>query len=194
MPPPLAQPRFTPERYLALERAADHRSELINGQIYAMSGASRRHNLIVLNFGSELRAQLRGRPCETYVSDMRVKVADTTMYTYPDVSAVCGSPRFEDTNGDTLLNPDLIAEVLSPSTERHDRGVKFAHYRRIETLREYILLSQDHPRIEHYTRDGEHWVFTEITDVDGTLPIVSLGCTLSVREIYERVQFGDDAG
>jgi Uma2 family endonuclease len=187
--PPLAQPRYTPERYLALERTSDHRSELIHGQIYAMSGASRRHNLIVLNIGGELRSQLRGRPCEAYVSDMRVKVSATTMYTYPDVVALCDAPRLEDTNGDTLLNPAVIFEVLSESTERYDRGEKFAHYRRIESLREYILVSQSTVRIERFVRHGDHWVFSDVADPAGTLPIETLGCEISLADVYERVDF-----
>src|SRR2546423_7792204 len=113
---------FTPEQYLALEREAEYKSEYINGQIYAMSGASREHNLIAVNIVSELHALLRGQPCEAYMSDMRVKVSQTGMYTYPDVVAVCGGPRFEDEHGDTLINPTVIVEVLSPSTEAYDRG------------------------------------------------------------------------
>src|SRR5206468_6291774 len=118
-------------------------SEYINGQIYAMSGASREHNLIVVNLIRELSSQLRGRPCEVYASDMRVKVRPTGMYTYPDVVAVCGEPRFEDEQVDTLVNPAVIVEVLSPSTEAYDRGQKFAHYRKLESLTEYVLVAQN---------------------------------------------------
>ncbi len=132
--PPLALPYVTPADYLAAERKSALKSEYINGHVYAMAGASRVHNLIALNTASELRAQLRGRPCEAYVNDMRVKVERTGMYTYPDVIALCEEPRFEDENVDTLLNPTVIIEVLSPSTERYDRGEKFAHYRRLESL------------------------------------------------------------
>src|SRR5919198_4874617 len=124
----LIPPDYTPEEYLALERAARHKSEYVNGRIYALAGASRAHNLIVVNVSAELRAQLRGRPCETYASDMRVKVSQTGLYTYPDVVVVCGEPRFEDAQVDTLLNPTVIIEVLSESTESYDRGEKFAHY------------------------------------------------------------------
>lgn len=184
---PLAQPRYTPERYLALERTAEHRSELINGQIYAMSGASRRHNLIVLNVGGELRTRLRGRPCETYVSDMRVKVSATLMYTYPDVVAVCESPQLEDDRGDTLLNPSVIVEVLSDSTEAYDRGEKFAHYRKLDSLREYILVSQNAMRVEQFVRHGEHWVLTEVIGPEGVLRVESLGCEIPLKDIYERV-------
>jgi Uma2 family endonuclease len=183
----LMQPLHTPERYLALERAADHKSELINGRIYAMAGAGRRHNLIVLNIGAELRSRLRGRACEAYVSDMRVKVSATAMYTYPDVAALCERPHLEDDRGDTLLNPSVIMEVLSDSTEAYDRGEKFAHYRRLESLREYVLVSQNAMRVEQFVRRGEHWVLTEIIGPEGVLCIESLGCEIPLQDIYERV-------
>lgn len=186
---PLAHPRLTPEEYLALERQAEHKSEYINGRIYAMAGASRAHNLIVGNTFSELRTQLRGRPCEAYVNDMRVKVSPTGLYTYPDVAALCGEPRFEDTQVDTLLNPSVIIEVLSESTERSDRGEKFAHYRRLVSLQEYVLVAQDQLRVEHYARSGEHWLLTEISHPDGVLTLASVGCTIPVREVYDRVEF-----
>ncbi|HEX2201727.1 MAG TPA: Uma2 family endonuclease [Longimicrobium sp.] len=179
---------YTPEEYLALERGADHRSEYIHGRIYAMAGASRRHNLIVLSLGSEIRAALRGRPCEVYANDMRVKVVATDFYTYPDVVAVCGTPEVEDRHGDTLLNPSLIIEVLSDSTERYDRGETFAHYRRLESLREYVLVSQDEVRVQRYVRDGERWVFSEIDDLGRVLPLESIDCTIPLREVYAGVE------
>jgi Uma2 family endonuclease len=185
----LAETSYTAEQYLSLERSADHKSELVNGRIYSMSGASRRHNLIVLNIGSELRAQLRGRDCEAYVNDMRVKVRRTTMYTYPDVVALCDRPELEDGHGDTLLNPSVIIEVLSDSTEKYDRGEKFAHYRKLESLREYILVSQDKIRVEQYVRHGEHWVLSEISDPGDALRLESLGCEVALRDIYDRVEF-----
>ena len=183
--PPLVQPA----EYLAAERKAAEKSEYINGRVYAMAGASRVHNLIALNTASELRTQLRGRPCETYASDMRVKVERTGMYTYPDVVGLCEEPRFEDAEVDTLLNPTVIIEVLSPSTERDDRGEKFAHYRRLESLREYILIAQDIRRTEHYRREGDSWVLTEVSGPDATLVIASLSCTLRLSDIYDRVEF-----
>lgn len=150
--PPLAQPRYTPEEYLALERKAEHKSEYVNGRIYAMAGASHWHNLIVGNTFGELRARIRSRGCTTYVNDMRVKVSSTGLYTYPDVMALCDAPRFEDSHADTLLNPSAIIEVLSDSTERYDRGEKFGHYRRLETLREYVLVSQNRVQVERFVR------------------------------------------
>jgi Uma2 family endonuclease len=141
------------------------------------------------NAFAEIRAQLRGRPCEAYVNDMRVKVERTGMYTYPDVIGLCEEPRFEDDIVDTLLNPTVIIEVLSPSTERYDRGEKFAHYRRLESLREYILIAQDIRRIEHYRRDGDTWVLTEVSEPESALVISSISCTLQLTEIYDRVKF-----
>ena len=190
--PPLTQPPFTPEEYLALERKAAHKSEYINGRIYAMAGAGHRHNLIVVNAVGELRTQLRGRPCFAFVNDMRVKVPATTLYTYPDVAALCGAPQYEDVQQDTLLNPSAIIEVLSESTERYDRGEKFAHYRRLETLREYVLISQDRMQVELFARQRESWVLTELSDPDALLVLDSVGCSIPLRDLYERVDFSGE--
>ncbi len=185
---PIADPRSTPEEYLVRERKAQYRSEFVEGRVYAMAGASRAHNLVAGNVFAELRAQLRGKSCEAYVSDMRVKVSRTGLYTYPDVVAVCGEPRFEDAHVDTLLNPVVIVEVLSGSTEGYDRGEKFSHYRRLESLREYVLVAQDRVRVEHFARHGEHWMLTEIGDPEGVLALPSLDCTVALRAVYERVE------
>lgn len=179
---------MTPAEYLAAERKAAEKSEYVNGRVYAMAGASRVHNLIAVNTVSELRTQLRGRPCEAYANDMRVKVERTGLYTYPDVIGLCDEPRFEDAEVDTLLNPAVIIEVLSPSTERYDRGEKFAHYRRLDSLQEYILIAQDTRRIEHYRREGDSWVLTEVSGPDAALIISSLSCTLRLSDIYDRVE------
>lgn len=186
--PPIADPRSTPEEYLVRERRAQYRSEYVDGRVYAMAGASRAHNLVAGNVFAELRAQMRGKPCEAYVSDMRVKVSRTGLYTYPDVVAVCGEPRFEDGHVDTLLNPTLIVEVLSGSTEGYDRGEKFSHYRRLESLREYVLVAQDRVRVEHFARHGEHWMLTESSDPDGALALPALDCAIALRAVYERVE------
>lgn len=191
----LAQPRYTAEHYLALERQAKHRSEYINGYIFAMAGASRQHNLIAGNVFGELRTQLRGRPCEAYINDMRVKVSVTGLYTYPDVAALCGEPYFEDTHVDTLLNPSVIVEVLSDSTEAYDRGEKFAHYRRLESLRDYVLIAQDKVRVEHYARQGDQWVLSEASALSSTVHLSSISCEMVLRDIYERVEFpSNEAG
>ena len=186
---PLAQPIVTAEEYLRLERAADHKSEYWNGRIYAMAGASRWHDLIAGSIYSELRQQFRGRPCEMYSSEVRVKVSASGLYTYPDVSALCGEAIFEDFHGDTLLNPAVIVEVLSDSTEKYDRGEKFAQYRRLDSLREYILVSQDRPRVEQYVREGQLWTFQEIGRMDAAVTIEAVGCTIPLAEIYDRVEF-----
>lgn len=188
----LAKQYYTPEQYLALERKAEYKSEYINGEIYAMSGASREHNLIGGNIFAALHSQLRGEPCEVYSSDMRVKVHHTGMYTYPDVAVVCGEPRFEDKVLDTLVNPTVIIEVLSPSTEAYDRGDKFAHYRRLESLTDYVLVAQDKVRVEHFARSNDRsgeWIFTEVSDLDGTLRLASIGCEMALRDIYDKIKF-----
>ncbi len=180
---------YTPEEYLALERQAEYKSEYINGEIYAMAGASKEHNWITLNLASEVRQQFKGKPCDVFSADMRVKVSATGMYTYPDVVAVCGGSTFDDNEIDTLTNPSVIVEVLSPSTEAHDRGDKFAHYRRLPSLQEYVLISQDKVRVEHYLRRGQEWIFTELSEMEDTLHLASVDCSVGLREIYDKVEF-----
>jgi Uma2 family endonuclease len=189
------QERHSPVEYLALERGAEWKSEYINGVIVAMARATREHILITGNCAGELRALLKGRPCETYAADMRVKVSATGLYTYPDVVVACGELQFEDARQDTLLNPTLIIEVLSESTEAYDRGAKFGHYRRVESLQEYILVAQDRVSVERFVRQGDDWLLTVIEDIGGTVGLASIGCDVALREIYDRIQFaGTDAG
>jgi Uma2 family endonuclease len=183
------QPPIIPAEYLALERAAEFRSEYFDGRIYAMTGASRVHNLIFWNVGGELRSQLRGRRCEAYLRDMRIRVDPTGLYTYPDVAVVCGEPRFEDDAVDTLLNPTVIIEVLSDPTERYDRGQKFAHYRRLDSLQEYLLIAQSQVRVERFVRTGEQWLLSEVGDLEGEVSLDAIGCRLALREVYDRVVF-----
>ncbi len=180
---------LTPVEYLELERKSEIRSEYIAGRMYAMSGASRRHALIAGNLHGEIWSRLRGRDCEVYMNDLRVKVSPTGMYTYPDIVAVCGEVRLEDEHFDTLLNPTVIVEVLSESTEAYDRGEKFAHYRRLDTLREYVLVAQDKIRIEHFRREGEEWILSEVSGPDATLHLGSIDCHVAVAAIYEKVEF-----
>ena len=191
MPTALAQPQslLTSEAYLAAERQAASRSEYFNGQVYAMAGASREHVAIVVNLTYLFVGQFKGRPCSTMGSDMRLKVSETGLYTYPDLMALCGEPLFDDDQRDTLLNPTLIVEVLSDGTERYDRGDKFAHYRRLASLRDYLLVSQHRPRVEHYIRRGEEWVLREIDGLDGVVRLLDLGCELPLAEIYDKVTF-----
>ena len=179
---------LTPKEYLALERKADVRSEYLDGDMVAMSGGSREHNLIVTNIVRELSSQLKRKPCEVYPSNMRVKVSATGLYTYPDVVVVCDDPRFEDAHIDTLLNPAVIFEVLSDSTESYDRGAKFGHYRKILSLVEYLLVSQHHYSIEQYVRqtDGP-WVRSETRGLQSKLHIPSVPCSLDLAEIYDKI-------
>ena len=186
---PAAQVLFTPEEYLARERKALMKSEYRNGQVHAMPGASRAHNLITLHISGELYIQLRERSCEVYPSDMRVKVSATGLYTYPDVIVVCDEPRFDDTHFDTLLNPTVLIEVLSPSTAAYDRGEKFASYQKLDSLCEYILISQDSVRVEHYLRRDQEWDLTEFHSLTDVCQLPSIGCELSLKAIYAKVQF-----
>jgi Uma2 family endonuclease len=181
--------RYTPEEYLALERHAEFRSEYLDGRIIAMTGASPEHLDVVLNVGSELRSRLRPRGCRVFVNDMRVKVAHGTGYMYPDVVAVCEKATFLDTVPKTLLNPNLIIEVLSNSTESLDRAAKFAAYRAVESLSEYVLIDSRSASVERYVRQGEFWMFSAETGLDATIELSSVGCTLTLREVYADVEF-----
>lgn len=184
--------RYTPEQYLEMERKAEFRHEYVNGEILAMAGASRAHNRITLNIGSALSGLLEGTPCEPYTTDMRVRVSPIRD-TYPDVAVAC-DPAFEDREFDMLLNPIVIMEVLSPSTESNDRSWKFAHCRRLETLRDYVLISQERPSIEHYTRhDMDLWTLQEVNGLGETLRLPSIECELPLANIYNRVVFAPDS-
>jgi Uma2 family endonuclease len=181
--------RLTETEYLSIERAAETRSEFYQGEMFAMAGASREHILITLNLGSELRAALKGR-CETYVNEMRVKVGGSGLYSYPDVAVACGNPRFEDADVDTLLNPTVLIEVLSDSTEAYDRGMKFQQYRQLASLREYVLVSQKTPLCERYLRQGsDAWMYLPVMGLDGSLHLESIDVRIPMSEIYLSVKF-----
>jgi Uma2 family endonuclease len=186
------KPPMTPEAYLAFERAQlDAKHEFLDGDIIAMAGASRQHNRIVTNLVVSLGSQLRGRPCDVYSSDMRVKILTTGLYTYPDVIAMCHDPQFEDEALDTLLNPSVIIEVLSPSTEAYDRGIKFAHYRSIDAMQIYILIAQDKPQVEIFRRQGKRdWLLSVVEGLDPRVSLETIGCELALAEVYERVLEG----
>ncbi|MEO8611343.1 MAG: Uma2 family endonuclease [Chloroflexota bacterium] len=188
----LPKKRWTAEEYLAFERASDEKHEFINGDIFLMGGASREHNLIVFNLARVLGNQLSGRPCEAYANDMRVKL-NVKNYVYPDLVVVCEPPDFDDNHGDSLLNPTLLMEVLSPSTEQYDRGDKFESYRALNSLQEYLLLTQNRPHIERYDRqvDGT-WVLFEVSGLDTTLELPSIGCTLALADVYDKVAFDEN--
>jgi Uma2 family endonuclease len=183
-------PNISPEEYLRLERQAECKSEYLNGEIFAMSGASRAHNLITINISRELSRQLRGRPCEAYANEMRVKVRSANFYTYPEVVVVCGEPQFEDAELDTLLNPTVLIEVLSQSTERYDRMAKTFYYRTIESLTEYLLVAQHKVHIEQYVKEenGE-WSLIECTSPEQVAQLASIECALQLSEVYDKVTF-----
>lgn len=184
----------TPEEYLALERAATGaKHELVNGRVYALGGASREHNTIAINLTRMIATHLRGGRCQAFGSDMRVTVPSTGMYTYPDLVVACGEPRFEDGQVDTLLDPTLIVEILSPATEAYDRGDKFAHYRQVDSLREYVLVAQHRMLVERFTRQGDSWLLSVASEAGAVMELPSIGCTLPLDEIYERVEFPADA-
>ncbi|HEY0514585.1 MAG TPA: Uma2 family endonuclease, partial [Thermoanaerobaculia bacterium] len=171
----------------ALERRSETRSDYLAGETFAMTGASRKHNLIAANLLASLHTQLAESPCEVYASDMRVRTP-TDLLTYPDVVAVCGEPRFGDSELDTLLNPILIVEVLSPSTEVYDRLTKLDHYRTIPSLVEMVLVAQDRPRLEHWLRQEDgRWLIEELEDLDRILDLPSVRCRLPLAAIYRRV-------
>ena len=182
------QARYSPQEYLELERQAEYKSEYVNGEIFAMSGASEEHNLIVMNVAAALHTQFRGRPCKVYANDMRVKVSPTGLYTYPDVVAVCGEAQLEDAHLDTLLNPTTLIEVLSSSTEAYDRGEKAEHYRRLPSLAEYLLISQDKPHLEHYRRQSDNrWLLSEASQLHAAITLPAIDCTLRLAAVYDRV-------
>lgn len=180
---------LTPADYLAFERKSETKHEYYAGTVYTMAGATERHNLISLNIASELRTQLRKRPCRVYTNDMRVKVNETGLYTYPDVIVVCGNPQFEGNESDILLNPVVIVEVLSKSTERYDRGKKFQHYRTVDTLIEYLLVAQDSYHIEHYVRQADgQWLLSEATHLQETVHLPTINCDLRLEDVYDKVE------
>ena len=187
-----AQRKISPQEYLEIERSRDYKSEYVHGEMFAMAGASEQHNLIVTNVIAELRAQLKGRSCKVYPSDMRVNSPATGLYTYPDVTIACGKAQFIDREQDTLINPVVIIEVLSRTTADYDRGGKFAHYRKIERLEEYLLISQHIALIEHYIRQPhDFWLFSETSGLSGNIELPSIQCQLILAEVYDKVEFRD---
>lgn len=183
-------PRLNPTDYLKQERNARFKSEYHNGDVYAMAGASRAHNQITSNLVVSLGSQLMQRSCGVYVSDMKVRTnsEETDKYSYPDVVITCGKESFEDSLGDVLLNPQLIIEVLSKSTEAYDRGLKFFHYQLISSLQDYLLVSQDYCRVEHYHRRADNqWVYSEFHHLDDEVRLDTIEATLFVKAIYRRV-------
>jgi Uma2 family endonuclease len=181
---------LTAEEYLTLERAALDKSEYLDGQMVAMPGGSYRHSLITINLILAIRRHLQ-RPYKVLSSDMRVLVPATGLYTYADVVVLRGEPTLSDKYRDNLTNPAVIIEVLSPSTESYDRGRKFRHYQALDSLREYVLVSQDRPKVEQFSRqdDREHWLLTVVTDPVGSITLPSIGCQVAMSDIYDQVRF-----
>ena len=179
--------RLTPQEYLALERASEMKHEYVDGEIFAMSGGTRAHSLVGGNVLGELRAALSERDCEVHGSDMRIKIAATGRYVYPDASVVCGDALFEDEEEDTLLNPKVIVEVLSRSTEPYDRGDKFENYQSLASLCEYVLLSQKKVRVEHYSLQPDSAWILRVLGAGERLALPSIGCEIAVDRLYLKV-------
>jgi Uma2 family endonuclease len=185
---------LTAEQYLEIERKAEFRSEYFDGEMFAKAGSNQAHNLVVVNLMAELHRQLRSRPCQVYLVDMRVHMPTTGACMYPDLIAVCGESRFLDDEEDTLLNPGLLIEVLSPSTEACDRGRKFEHYRSIESLREYLLVASDRMHADLYTRQPDgRWLLTSADKLEDSLTLESVGAQLTLADLYEKVEWGISA-
>ncbi|MCB0063891.1 MAG: Uma2 family endonuclease [Caldilineaceae bacterium] len=180
---------ISPQEYLELERKSETKHEYIAGRVIEMAGGSEKHNTIASNVLITLGFQLRGRLGKAYSSDMRVYVPATGLYTYPDVTAIADKPLLDDSERDILLNPTVIVEVLSDSTEQYDRGEKFQNYRTIDSLQEYIMIAQDSHRVEHYVRQSNgQWLFSEATSLEATIHLPSIDCELPLRDVYDKVE------
>ena len=182
--------RLTEAEYLEIERRAEFKSEFFDGEMFAMSGGTKPHSLIAANLIFALRTQLKGCPCRVYTSDMRVKLQASGLYTYPDLSVVCGEDQLEDEHDDVLLNPTVIVEILSDSREAYDRGRKFELYRGLASLREYVLVSQQKPLIEQYVRqDTGAWLLHETARLEGKVNLPSLGIAIQMADVYTDIRF-----
>ncbi|MEO6391100.1 MAG: Uma2 family endonuclease [Pyrinomonadaceae bacterium] len=184
---------LTEEEYLAFERQSEFKHEFFNGEVFAMTGVRRAHARIATNLSTSLDNQLRDATCNVYSGDLRVKVPSTGLYTYPDLIVTCGEEKFADDEFDTLLNPIVLIEILSSSTEAYDRGRKFENYQAIESFREYVLVSQTARRIEHYLREsGSEWHYREIREAGSKIRLPTIECELNLDEVYAKVVFTDD--
>jgi Uma2 family endonuclease len=180
-------PLLTPEEYLEMERASEIRHEYIDGRVYAMTGGTRAHSDIITNLARELANQVRGGPCRLHLGNLRIKVTASGRYTYPDLSIACREPTMEDEHDDTMLNPTVVIEVLSRSTEQYDRGEKREHFQRIESLRCFVAVAQHRMWAEIYTRADDAWTRTEIEGADAVLRLDAAGCAVALRDVYEGV-------
>jgi Uma2 family endonuclease len=187
---PQTRKKFTPAEYLVIERAAETRSEFLDGEIYAMAGASVAHVTITDNLTIEVGSQLKRTPCQGMSQDMKVTVGGGRLYAYPDYLIVCGERRHPDSMRDVLENPVALFEILSPSTEQYDRTTKFDLYKQIDSLREYVLIAQDTPRVEHYVRaDDGSWRQTILAGLDETLRLESAPAAVLLADLYDRIDF-----
>jgi Uma2 family endonuclease len=187
---PQTSRRFTEAEYLEIERAAEFKSEFFDGEMFAMAGGTPQHSLIATNLAREFGNRLVNNPCAAYNADLRIKVNPTGLCTYPDLSVICGALEFAEGTDDTILNPTVLAEVLSNSTEAYDRGRKFENYRQITTLREYLLVSQTEPRIEQFVRQSDgRWLLNEALGLEKKLEMPSLKITISLSEVFAKVNF-----
>ena len=183
-----ATPRsFSVDEYLMLERASREKSEYLDGAIYAMTGGSREHSLIAGNVFFRLRAGLAGSGCETHAGDLRVKVEDTGLYTYPDVLVACPPIEWDREHMDMLANPVVLVEVLSPTTELYDRNEKWARYQQLSSLQHYLLVAQNRVQVDHFSRDAQGWRVETVTDIDGEVRLEAIEVALRLRDVFERV-------
>ena len=182
---------FSPDEYLNFERKSDSRHEFLDGEIYQMAGESLPHSRICVNLSGEARGKLKGKRCEPLSPNMKVRTSSASLFAYPDLTIVGGEPEFHDRKKDVLVNPQVIFEVLSPSTERYDRTTKFLKYRMgNETLTDYILVGQNTPFVEHFSRQADNnWIYRSFSELIDVLRIETIDCALSLREIYDRVEF-----
>lgn len=180
--------RYTLAEYLDLERSTQVKHEYFRGEVFAMGGASFAHTVIVGNLARELGQQLKAKPCRVSPTDLRVKVAGSGLYTYPDIVVVCGPPQLE-RPGETLINPQVIVEVLSEGTEAKDRGWKFEQYQAIGSLTDYLLVAQETPRIEHYQRQPDgRWIYSAENRLEAAVAISSIDCKLKLAEVYDKIE------
>ncbi len=183
-------PYYTLEQYSALEDEAVYKNEYRAGRIYSMDQVSPRHCALAANVGGEIGRLLKRTPCRVYASSLRVTVMAASFSTYPDVTIVCGEPHINPFDKNSIINPSVIFEVLSPSTERYDRGEKWARYRRLDSLEEYLLVSQDKPEVEQYVRqESGLWSYKAVEGLDAASLLTVLGVTLPLTEIYDRITF-----
>jgi Uma2 family endonuclease len=191
-----AQPkprRLTEAEYLSIEREAEVRSEFYAGEMFAMAGGSPAHNTIKENLVGELHGRLKGGPCRSFSSDQRVKVAPTGPYTYPDILLVCGPVQYDPADGNTLTNPQVLIEVLSPGTAEYDRGTKFRHYQKLESVQEIVLVSQDRPKLERFVRQSDDtWVLATFDDPAGSFSLATVPVTIPLTDVYRDVTFPEN--